>query len=311
MNRLQSGDELKVDDELISREGWVRLVLQADGNLVLYRTQVGLRLWASNTAGQPVSRVVMEPGGNLVAETAPGTTVWATGTGGNAGASAVLQDDGDFVVHDALGKVLWKTGTVQDFHTPTIEIVDANGYAYVETSETWKILCSQLPCFGALHWPGYATLVLDDEIDGEAVVIQLWKGWIPAIPGVRFLPGGVGAEVGVYRRMPGSLRLRSLPLLPGTLEQFVVGAVGTFTDREFWWPFPELDAELEFTLVNPVTGNAVFSAGPERSYWLAKWMTQGTHIRYWVDQGGGVPLSAEEYVLEYSLNGRPGRWPSA
>lgn len=60
-----------------------------------------------------------------------------------------------------------------------------------------------------------------------------------------------------------------------------------------------------------MTGNAVFSAGPGRSYWLAKWMTQGSHISYWVDQGGRVPVAAEEYVLEYTLNGRPGRWPSA
>jgi hypothetical protein len=89
-----------------------------------------------------------------------------------------------------------------------------------------------VPRFGALHWPGYATLVLDDEIDGEAVVIQLRKGWNPAIPGVGSSRARVGAEVGVYRRMPGSLRLRSLPLLPRTLDQFVVGAVGTCTDLE-------------------------------------------------------------------------------
>lgn len=143
----------------------------------------------------------------------------------------MLQDDGDFIVRAALGAVLWRTTAVQDFHTPTIEIVDADGYAHVETSETWKILCSQLPCFGALHSPGYATLVFDDELDGQAVVIHV-EGLDPDAPGRQVPPGGRRSRGREYRRMPGSLRLRSLPLLPGPLEEFIVGAVGTFTDRE-------------------------------------------------------------------------------
>jgi hypothetical protein len=311
MNRLQSGDELHVDEALVSSSGWVRLVLQGDGNLVLYREQIARRLWESNTTGQPVTRVVMEADGNLIAYSSQGATIWVSGTDGNSGASALLRDDGNFVILDGAGSLLWTSDTVQDFHTPTIEIVDANGYSYVETSESWKVLCSQLPCFSALHWPGYATAVIDDEVDGERVVIQLWKGLIPQLPGVSFFPGGIGAEVGVYRRIPGALRLRSLPVLPGPAERFVLGTLGVFTDSEFWWPFPELQAELKFTLINPVSGEPVFSAGPETSYWLAKWMGQGSYLRYCVHHRARVPLRPDSYVLEYSINGRPGRWPSA
>jgi hypothetical protein len=310
MNRLQSGDELQVDESLVSRNGWVSLILQADGNLALYRTQVARQLWASDTAGQPITRIVMEANGNLVAYSAQGATLWATLTDGNPGAFAVLRDDGNFVVYDPAGQVLWATDTVQDFHTPTIQVVDSRGYSYVETSESWKLLCSQLPCFTALQWPGYSTLVIDDEIDGESVVIQLWKGWIPSPLG-QSLPGGIGGEVGVYRRLPGSLRVRRLPCIPSALDRFLGARVAAFTDRELWWPFPELEAELEFTMINPGTDEPVFSAGPETSYWLAKWMSKGSYARYALANRGRVPLLPDAYVLEYSINGQPGRWPAA
>jgi hypothetical protein len=304
--RLDSGSELQVGDELVSRNGWVRLVLEPNGDLVLYRTQVQRRLWSSGTTG--VDRVRMEANGDLVAASAQGTQ-WHSDTDGNPGAHAVLGDDGNFAVYDTLENPLWSTGTIQDFHTPAVEVVDDN-YSYVETSESWKALCSQLPCFTALQWPGYATLVIDDEIDGENVVIQLWKGWCPQLLGSSTFPGGVGGEVGVYRRMPGSLRVGSLPFMPKGVTRYIRQRFGEFTDREFWWPFPELEAELEFTLVNPVTGDAVFSAGPETSYWLAKWMSLGSYARYAVNQSARVPLLIDSYILEYSINGRPGRWPA-
>jgi hypothetical protein len=309
MFRLESGIELHVGDDLVSRNGWVRLVLESDGDLVLYRTQVQRRLWASGTAGKGVDRVTMEANGDLVVGSPQGAE-WRSGTDGNAGAHAVLGDDGNFVVYDNLENPLWSTDTIQDFHTPAIEIVDEDKYSYVETSESWKALCSQLPCFTALQWPGYATLVIDDEIDGENVVIQLWKGWCPQFLNSSTFPGGVGAEVGVYRRMPGGLRLRSLPLVPRSMRRWIRQRLGEFTDREFWWPFPELEAELEFTLVNPVTAEPVFSAGPETSYWLAKWMSLGSYARYALDQSGRVPMLVDSYVLEYTINGRPGRWPA-
>jgi hypothetical protein len=309
MYRLESGSELQVGDELVSRNGWVRLVLQPDGDLVLYRIQVARRLWASGTAGSGVDRVRMEANGDLVAVSPQGTQ-WRSDTDGNPGAHAVLGDDGNFVVYDTLDNPLWSTDTIQDFHTPAVEIVDENKYSYVETSESWKALCSQLPCFTALQWPGYSTLVIDEEIDGEQVVIQLWKGWCPQLFGSSTFPGGVGGEVGVYRRMPGSLRLKSFPFVPGPVHRYIRQRLGEFTDREFWWPFPELEAELKFTLVNPVTGEPVFSAGPETSYWLAKWMSLGSYARYAINQSARVPLLIDDYVLEYSINGRPGRWPA-
>ena len=56
MDRLASGQELGVGGELQSNNGWLRLVLQGDGNLVLYRVQVWSPLWASNTDQTAVTR---------------------------------------------------------------------------------------------------------------------------------------------------------------------------------------------------------------------------------------------------------------
>src|SRR5438046_3471101 len=62
---------------------------------------------------------------------------------------------------------------------PAIRYTDAHGYHYDETSVWWKELCTAFPCFAQLQWPDYASTVVEDIIDGQAVVIQLWKGWCP------------------------------------------------------------------------------------------------------------------------------------
>src|SRR5687767_1445785 len=116
MDRLEPDAQLSVDEELMSTNTWVRLVLQGDGNLVLYRTQVGQALWASDTFGRMVSRVVMQGDGNLVAYSAQGEPLWDTGTYDHPGARLVLQDDGNLVIYDAAQSPLWDTGTVQNWN---------------------------------------------------------------------------------------------------------------------------------------------------------------------------------------------------
>ncbi|MGH3941920.1 MAG: hypothetical protein ACRDTG_25530 [Pseudonocardiaceae bacterium] len=310
MDRLLPGQELRVDRELVSDNGWLNLVLQGDGNLVLSRTQVAQPLWASNTSGQPVNRVVMQDDGNLVVYSPQEVPLWATMTNGHPGAWIVLQNDGNLVVYDSADNKLWASDTVQNFNTPTIKVVDADGYSYVETSERWKELCTILPCFLALQWPGYSTTIVEDTIEGQPVVIQLWKGWCQRFLGLQSFPGGLGAEVGVYRRIPGKSRPDSLPFLPSVVESFVLNKLGSLTDDELWWPAPELNARIEFDLINPVNGQKFFSAGPEDSYWLAKWMSERSYIRYWVGQEMNAPILPDGYILEYTINGRSRRWPA-
>jgi hypothetical protein len=317
MDRLQPNQQLNVTDQLASNNGRVNLIMQGDGNLVLYRTRFGRALWASNTQGKPVHHVIMQGDGNLVAYSAAGAPDWNTGTYGHPGAWMVLQDDGNLVVYDSANTPLWASNTVQDFSSPTIGYADDHGYTYVETSELWQQMCSVLPCCLALQWPDYATRIVEDTINGQLVVIQLWKGWCQKFLGLQNFPGGIGAEVGVYRRIPGRIRPTSLPFLPQPLAAFILNTIATLSDNELWWPFPELQAQIEFTLVNPVTNQTFFCAGPETSYWLAKWMNDGSYTQYQGDQGvrwpwlpswwpgnSQTPFFSADYALDYKINGK-------
>jgi hypothetical protein len=191
----------------------------------------------------------------------------------------------------------------RNFPSPTIGYTDSNGYSYVETSLLWKQLCSILPCFDALQWPDYASTHIGDVINGQPVVIQLWKGWCQRFLGLKNFPGGIGAEVGVYHRMPGRARPTSLPFLPSAMEAFILKGIASLTDNELWWPFPELNAQVEFMLVNPVTKLIFFNTAPENTYWLAKWMNEDSYDKYEHDQTG-TPFFAVGYLLDYKVNGK-------
>jgi hypothetical protein len=308
-DRLQTYQQLDNSDELFSNNGLLNLTMQADGNLVLYRTQFGRALWASNTAGEPVTHTIMQADGNLVAYSANGTAYWRSGTAGHPSVRAVMQDDGNFVVYDPNSEALWASNTVQDFNSPAFQYADASGYLYDETSERWKQLCTAFPCFALLQWPGYETRVLDNlngqplTISGRPVVIQLWKGTCQKFLGLPNFPGGIGAEVGVYHRVPGRARptLDSLSFLPAPFAAFIVGAIANLTDDQLWWAFPELNAQLTLTLTNPVTNQTFFTAGSETTYWLNKWMDDDSYESY--QTGNQTPNSPTDYLLDYTING--------
>ena len=62
---LRPGGYLFVGDALVTDSGRLRLVMQSDGNLVLYGPP-GAQVWSSQTAGQSVTYVTMQTDGNLV-----------------------------------------------------------------------------------------------------------------------------------------------------------------------------------------------------------------------------------------------------
>lgn len=308
MDRLGPDQHLDIGGELVSANGWLRLAFQDDGDLVLYRVQLGTALWSSKTAGQPLSRLLMRADGNLVALSAGGDPLWSSATAGNPGASAVVGDDGNLAVLDAGGAPLWSSHTTQDWDTPTVAAKDGQGFGYVETSEAWKRACAVLPCFSALRWPGYATSVVEDSIGGEPVVIQLWKGWCQKFLELDSFPGGVGAEVGVYRRIPGRSRPATLSFLPPPLEKLVLDALGSAADDELWWPAPDLATRLSFTLLNPDGDRPFFAAGPETTYWLTRWMDESSYLRWRLAQGLHAPLRPDAYVLRYTVDGTTRTW---
>jgi hypothetical protein len=103
-NILSSRHTLYPGKNITSSNGQYQLILQEDGNLVLYSN--GNALWSSRTMGKGAKKLVMQRDGNLVLykDREP---VWATNTSGNNGAFLKIQNDGNLVIYRAV----WSTGT--------------------------------------------------------------------------------------------------------------------------------------------------------------------------------------------------------
>jgi hypothetical protein len=96
-NKLTGGQILRTNQYLRSLDGRYALLLQPDGNLVLYSRGYHV-LWNSGTPSVGVDRLVMQGDGNLVLYSG-GTPRWDTVTYGVGADRAVIQDDGNFVVY--------------------------------------------------------------------------------------------------------------------------------------------------------------------------------------------------------------------
>jgi hypothetical protein len=86
-----------------------KLVMQSDGNLVLYAN--GQPAWTSFTQGNPGAKAVMQSDGNLVIYNKNQQPVWATFTHNNPGSRIVLQDDGNIVIYNAGNVPVWQSYT--------------------------------------------------------------------------------------------------------------------------------------------------------------------------------------------------------
>ena len=105
---LASGASLAPGQSRASCDGRFVFVHQHDGNVVLY--QGGTALWASHTAGTATSTLVMQGDGNLVLYKTGGAARWSTATHGHPGARLAVQNDGNVVVYEG-STPLWATGT--------------------------------------------------------------------------------------------------------------------------------------------------------------------------------------------------------
>jgi hypothetical protein len=111
-DRLDPDQALAADQEITSNNGSASLIMQGDGNLVLYEPIPGGRaLWTSDTWGNPGSSAIMQGDGNLVVYAPDGNPLWASNTWGNPGAFLVMQDDRNAVVYAPDWNPLWASNT--------------------------------------------------------------------------------------------------------------------------------------------------------------------------------------------------------
>jgi len=100
---------LRADQSIYSPDGRFQLVMQTDGNLVLYGPSGAL--WSSTTAGSGATFAQTQTDGNFVVYTAANVPVWSSGTSGNPGAWLALQNDGNLVIYDGSNVAIWNSHT--------------------------------------------------------------------------------------------------------------------------------------------------------------------------------------------------------
>jgi hypothetical protein len=108
-NNLQPGQQLTQGQVLRSSDGRFILVMQGDGNLVIYYYNVAL--WSSVTAGNSsINRAIMQTDGNFVLYDTNNVAHWSTITAGYSGSYIVMQDDGNLVIYQN-GVPRWSSNT--------------------------------------------------------------------------------------------------------------------------------------------------------------------------------------------------------
>ena len=103
---IQAGTALLKGRSITSPNGFYRLTLQTDGNVVLTRS-VGRVTWALN---RKVTWLKSEPEGNLVAYDF-GRSMWSSHTNGNGPSQLRVQDDGNLVLYRGDNRATWASQT--------------------------------------------------------------------------------------------------------------------------------------------------------------------------------------------------------
>lgn len=103
---LQAGQQLRPGEQLVA--GRYRLVMQTDGNAVVYADGTRVR-FQTRTDGNPGARLVIQTDGNLVVY-AGKRALWHSRTHGNPGARTVIQSDGNLVLYRPDQRPLWHLG---------------------------------------------------------------------------------------------------------------------------------------------------------------------------------------------------------
>lgn len=104
---IEPGHGLAPGEAVHSCDGRYALIMQGDGNLVLYHGATAL--WDSRTDQSDGRRAVMQGDGNFVVYGAD-APLWDSGTDGHPGAWLAIQDDGNVVAYDG-ATAIWATGT--------------------------------------------------------------------------------------------------------------------------------------------------------------------------------------------------------
>jgi glucose/arabinose dehydrogenase len=190
---------LRSGQSVASDSGRFLLVMQGDGNLVVYDRGVG-PIWATYSR-TPGSYLAVQSDGNVVVYDLSGRAVWATMTYSPTPTQLVMQDDGNLVLY-AGTRPLWDSHGFTGVRGRTLQagqtVVQglAPGAVATSSSGQWSLV---MTTEGALalqtdgnfrHWSSFTTepnASLVVQADGNAVVVgaagPLWSTSTADYPG--------------------------------------------------------------------------------------------------------------------------------
>ncbi|NQX15813.1 peptidoglycan DD-metalloendopeptidase family protein [Rathayibacter sp. VKM Ac-2857] len=124
--------DLRNGDQIVSRNGRTRLVMQPDGNAVIYAKDDSA-LWKSDTDGNSGARLAIQADGGLVIYRATDNSVVKVLRAGGSGAASrrlVMQNDGNLVLLSTSDSALWFSGTETKpiFYTDSIPVGSEMAY---------------------------------------------------------------------------------------------------------------------------------------------------------------------------------------
>jgi hypothetical protein len=175
---LSAGQRLNPGQSLISPNGYYRLVLQGDGNLVLYGPGGGPTgaLWATNTSDG--AHLDMQSDGNLVLYKANNVTAaWASWTQNNPGSWVQLQDDGNLVVYRPGAVGIYASGVANPYSDLVVDHnIAGNHQPSGSTAEHLKMIYQRLGLAG-LPW----AITAQEVCGNQAYNLAAFLAW--AYPG--------------------------------------------------------------------------------------------------------------------------------
>ena len=109
-NTLSAGSTLGEGQTLVSSNNAYELILQSDGNLVIYKTGTASAIWNTSTLTDPGRQLVLGTDGTLKLLDAKSKVVWVPIlTTPGKGASVLLTTSGTLELLNASSTVLWKS----------------------------------------------------------------------------------------------------------------------------------------------------------------------------------------------------------
>jgi hypothetical protein len=302
---LQPGQKLDPGAMIVSPNGTYRFQLQTDGNPVL--TKNGIALWSPGMVNSGGVKLVMQTDGNLVLYRADGVAVWNTGTQGRPGSRLVVQDDGNLVVYERTTPY-WESRTHGGYyHNETSwleDVVSTAGSPFVAVAhgvasgaEWLADAAGEVPLVGpALHGvlviAGGPFKFTDQVIQGERIDRALINDFRDKLAGVKevapyaqtvisFVPGigtGVSAAIGA-----GLALAQGKPID----EAIVIGVRAAIPGG------PVAVAAFDLTYAAATGQNLIEAAGKSaiRTLGLPPQAQQAFNVIYRAAKGENIPLA--------------------